>query len=534
MSLNDGQHDEFNSELEDEYIFDAHYPPGVEIGAGFDESDEESPDDQPPLDLKHDYGSGSYAEDGRLEVAEDNLMMNGESQLGSAAMYGPTEIGADDDFEQQEVYLEHQYEIGAADRGYGSEIGSTESADRGGSEIGDARNNGYIAKYGPSEIGAAAAADRDGYEIGAADRGYGSEIGADSADVMAPFESFMLDDVHMGEKFSNEFGIDSVGAAAAADRPGYEIGASPALAVAKVVEKARDNRQPPPPMRAVDAEAMMDDDYDYGMTDMMIGVADVTGNPDPFPLTSQLMLRAGASTAPRFVRVDTEESYKVFRTENSPELAELAARLDAHMADPYAHGNGQNEPSSDLSDDIEELVHIGAEADAAEDAKRIDLWMPKRFDGLVTAWKENGFVCTSMTLPGHDGEVRICTSLEPIVKCVSEMSRHAAESGVPASTVVGVISEMGCVLGAGTALKEMAAAAPAILARPEAQTKMPFMVRIEPKLNPALGALMMLVAACRQGNQQACAEWQKLGELSAGPVKQAMAEALQLAKAAGA
>lgn len=571
MSLNDGQHDEFNSELEDEYIFDAHYPPGVEIGAGFDESDEESPDDQPPLDLKHDYGSGSYAEDGRLEVAEDNLMMNGESQLGSAAMYGPTEIGADDDFEQQEVYLEHQYEIGAADRGYGSEIGSTESADRGGSEIGDARNNGYIAKYGPSEIGAAAAADRDGYEIGAADRGYGSEIGADSADVMAPFESFMLDDVNMGEKFSHEFGIDAVGgdyedgygdafykrgykgssdeysrgydtatkdtavgAAAAADRPGYEIGASPALAVAKVVEKARDNRQPPPPMRAVDAEAMMDDDYDYGMTDMMIGVADVTGNPDPFPLTSQLMLRAGASTAPRFVRVDTEESYKVFRTENSPELAELAARLDAHMADPYAHGNGQNEPSSDLSDDIEELVHIGAEADAAEDAKRIDLWMPKRFDGLVTAWKENGFVCTSMTLPGHDGEVRICTSLEPIVKCVSEMSRHAAESGVPASTVVGVISEMGCVLGAGTALKEMAAAAPAILARPEAQTKMPFMVRIEPKLNPALGALMMLVAACRQGNQQACAEWQKLGELSAGPVKQAMAEALQLAKAAGA
>jgi hypothetical protein len=139
-----------------------------------------------------------------------------------------------------------------------------------------------------------------------------------------------------------------------------------------------------------------------------------------------------------------------------------------------------------------------------------------------------------MTLPGSDGEVRICTSLEPIVKCVEEMSRHAAESGVPAASVIGVLTDMGCVLGAGTALKEMAAAAPAILARPEASMKMPFMVRIEPKVNPALGALMMLVAACRQGNQQACDEWKRLGELSAGPVKQAMGEALQLAKAAGA
>jgi hypothetical protein len=93
---------------------------------------------------------------------------------------------------------------------------------------------------------------------------------------------------------------------------------------------------------------------------------------------------------------------------------------------------------------------------------------------------------------------------------------------------------MGCVLGAGTMLKEMAAAAPAIMSRKEAQTKTPFMVRIEPKNSPALAALAMLVMACKLGDQQACMEWENLAKLSPAPVKQAMAEALKLAQAAGA
>jgi len=57
-------------------------------------------------------------------------------------------------------------------------------------------------------------------------------------------------------------------------------------------------------------------------------------------------------------------------------------------------------------------------------------------------------------------------------------------------------------------------------------------VRIEPKTNPALTALAMLAWACRNGNQQACDEWKRLGEASPPAVKQAMSEALQLAKAA--
>jgi hypothetical protein len=565
MPLNDGDDgNEFSSSLEDEDIFDAHPRPGIEmLGAAFD--------------LEVDRGSGSFAEDGRLEVAEDRVMNDGESQLGSAAMYGPTEIGFhDDEFEGVDRdYLTDVGAAAAADR-EGSEIfGAAHAADRPGSEIGEElRNGGYIAKHGPSEIGADALRN-GGYiakygpsEIGFDGRNGGyiakhgpSEIGGgnpvmEAGEVeptLTPFDTFMAEPIRMGNMdevgnvddvgfHDDDFeGVDrdyltDVGAAAAADRPGSEIfGASPAAAVAKVIEKARDNRQPAPPMRAVDVDAPLEED-DWSLADTVLGAAAATGA-DPFPLLSQLLLRAGAATEPRYVRVDTEESYKAFRTEHSPELADLAARLDAHVADPHAHGagsisSGDDELSSDLSDDIDDLVHLGAEAQAAEDAKRVDLWMPKRFDGLVTAWKEGENVCASLTLPGADGEVRICTSLEPIRKCVAEMAQHAAESGVPAATVVGVLPAMGCVLGAGTALKEMAAAAPAILQRPEAAGNQPFVVRIEPKTSPTLAALAMLAWACKQGNAQACDEWQKLGETCTGPVKQAMMEALQVVKAA--
>ena len=502
MPLNDHDLDEYAPYLESESL----YPrPGVEIGGDVGEVME------PGIDR----GSGSFAEDGRLEVAEDAVMMDGEDTLlGSAAMFGPSEIGGAAEDGQSEIGA-----AAAADR-LASEIGAAAAADREAAEI------GARAMFGPTpiarassvapfesfmldemSIGAAAAADRDGSEIGAADRGYGSEIGA----------------------------------AAAADREGSEIGSAAmygpseigvaGAALMKVVEKARDNRQPAPPMQAVDIDAPMPDDDDGGLTETCIGAAEASGNPDPFPLLSQLLLRAGAGMEPRLVRVDTEESYKAFRAEHSPEMAELSEkvdevsrRLDAHMHDPEAH--------SALADDIEDLTAMGAEVQASEDEKRVDLWMPKRFDGLVSAWREGDFVCASMVLPGMDGEVRICTSLEPVRRCVAEMSRHAAEAGVPASTVVGVLPAMGCVLGAGTLLKEMAVAAPSILQRPEAAHKGPFMVRIEPKTNPAITALMMLAYMCRDGNQQACTEWQNLGALSPPAVKQAMMEALQLVKAA--
>lgn len=313
-------------------------------------------------------------------------------------------------------------------------------------------------------------------------------------------------------------------------------------AVRKVIKKARDNRQRAPRMVAVPAESPpKDDPYSPVMTEVMIGAAEqaaAQGVNDPFPLLSQLMLRFGAGNdEPRYVRVDIAESYPAFRAEHSPEMAELQTRMEdledklrSHVENPFAHA---------LDDqDIEELERVdmlGAEVAEAERAKAVELWLPKWADGKVAAWREGGFVCASMVLPGADGEVRICTSMEPVKKAFDEMTRHAAEAGVPATTVIGVLPAMSCVLGAGTVLKEMAAAAPSVLEYANKMGRKPFVVRIEPKANPALCALLALGAAARAGHAGAREEWARLADAArkgAAPVGAALDEARKLLEGA--
>ena len=97
--------------------------------------------------------------------------------------------------------------------------------------------------------------------------------------------------------------------------------------------------------------------------------------------------------------------------------------------------------------------------------------------------------------------------------------------------IVGVLPAMGAVLGASTMVKELASAAPSILARPEARGKTPWIVRIEPKANPALCALIALADAARAGNVAAYDEWKRLAEAAGNtPVKRAMLEAVAFFK----
>jgi hypothetical protein len=424
-----------------------------------------------------------YPSQGAAELGYAPYAAEGASEVGSAAMYGPTEIGT------------HYPTQGAA------ELGFAPYAVDGASELG----HGLYSEDGASELGA----------------GLYSEDGASELGALYPTNGLSV----MGE--------DDLGAGWYAAEGASEIGeAAQKAAVVKVVEKARDNRQPAPPMKAVDVDAPLDEDEESFISDIVMGATVAApGAVEPFPLLSQLLLRAGAATEPRIVRVDTEQSYKAWRTAQSPELSkvsELADRVEAHISDPNAH----ELDSMDIDDDIADLVHLGEEAKAVEAQKRVELWMPSRFDGKVEAWQQDDMICASLALPGRDGEVRICTSFEPVRKCIEEMCRHASETQVPTAAVVGVLPAMGCVLGAGTVMKEVAAAAPAILARPEAQVKMPFVVRIEPKTSPNLAALVMLAAAAKMGNAQAQSEWQKLASMSAPAVKSAMLEAAAVAKAA--
>ena len=526
MPLNDDTGDEFATHLQNEHIFDANPPPGIEMLG---------------VRIQNDRGSGSFAEDGRIEVAEDTTMNDGEmseSALmgeGHAASEGQSEIG-DWSPEQGHMLGNLASEDGQSEIGNFAENGATEIGDWSPETGPNSDVMGSYAMHGGSEIGNLASEDGQS-EIGNFAENGATEIGDWSPEQGHPLNSDVMGSAAMygpteigGEVLQSPFesfmmGPTGIGAAAVAP------------AVAKVVEKARDNRQPPPPMKVADVDDPIDDGYDTDVTEFLIGAAMVLGK-DEFPLTSQFMQRCGAGCPPRYVRVDTEESYQQFRSEHSPEMhelsgrvAELAHKVDAHANDPHAHSLDESEGDDDLDADIADLTILGQEVEHAEAAKRIDLWMPKRYQGLITAWREGNYVCASLMLPGKDGTVRVCTSLEPVVKCVEEMAKHAAESGV-AETVVGVLPAMGCVLGAGTVLKEVAAAAPAILEHPAAKSGQPFVVRIEPKTSPALGALAMLAMACKAGNAQACAEWKALGKHSPAPVRQAMHEALELAKAA--
>ncbi len=320
----------------------------------------------------------------------------------------------------------------------------------------------------------------------------------------------------------------------------YEIGAGDHFengnveigeAVRQVIKTARDNRQPAPKMRAVSLETPLDDAsfvLEDWFTDVLVGTGSMIGVVNPFPMMTKFLQRFGAGLErPRYVRVDTEESYAAFCAENSPEMAsyqdslrELSDRLEDHIQDPVAH--------EDLLDAIDEAEEIGAQARDAQLEKMIDLWLPDWAKGKVHAWKEGGFICASIHLPGSDGEIRICTSMTPVVKAIEEMEHHAADANVSAAAVIGVLPAMGCVLGAGTLVKEMAAAAPSILQRPEAAKSQPFVCRIEPKASPALCAFIALAQECAKGDKQACAEWNALANAAgkgAPYAKQAMIEA---------
>lgn len=302
-----------------------------------------------------------------------------------------------------------------------------------------------------------------------------------------------------------------------------------AQAVRQVIKKARDNRQPPPKMRAVAADAPEEEDLvSAWFSNIALDTSEFIGVANAFPLMTKLLTRFGAGQErPRYVRVDTEESYKGFLAENSPEMAQmkdhlsdLADKLDEHISDPNAH--------DDLIEAIEEAEMLGAKAQAAQQDKAIDMWLPDWAQGKVHAWEEGDFTCASIKLPGADGEIRICTSMTPTANAIEEMEQHASEANVNAAAVIGVIPAMGCVLGAGTLVKEMAAAAPSILQRPEASTSEPFMCRIEPKAAPSLCAFAALLVECSNGNQQARVEWNALADAAgkkAPYVAQAMREA---------
>lgn len=341
-----------------------------------------------------------------------------------------------------------------------------------------------------------------------------------------------LEDEAAGFDVRYEIGDDAVGANVeiGEDELGANTEIGEALAVRAVLTKARDNRSPAPPMRAVELDAPERDMADdWLLMDTCIGAAAATGSPNPYPLLAKYMQMAGAGMPPRIVQVDTEESYKAFRAAGSPEMAEFHQKLDelehkfaTHSRDPYAHER--------LAEDFDDLTWLGAKAEKALAEKRIALDLLPGTEGKHDEWTDEEDIFASIKVPHEDGGIWWLTSAEPWDKSIKEASRHAAESNASASVVGEIIPAIGERLGAATAIKEMVAAVPAILKLPEAKGFAPFAVRIEPAMNPALCALILLACECAQGNAQACDEWNRLGASAPAQIKQGMTEAVAILK----
>lgn len=200
-------------------------------------------------------------------------------------------------------------------------------------------------------------------------------------------------------------------------------------------------------------------------------------------------------------------------------MKDLSARVDAleeelraHEQDPHAH---------------ESIVGamIGAVAEAAavdQERNSIPLSLPPWAEGKVIAWRDGDLACASILLPGGDGEVRVCSASEPIAPHVDEVSGFAAETMMPEEVdVVGI----GCVLGAATAIKEMAAGAHSILGLQEAKGKEPFYVELEHQVSPGMLALLQLLGLEAAGDVAAAAEVAKLASEGSPEVRKLLARA---------
>jgi hypothetical protein len=281
-------------------------------------------------------------------------------------------------------------------------------------------------------------------------------------------------------------------------------------AILRTLARARDNRRPCPPMRAVDLDAPLSEEEDV-----------LGAEAEAYPLFQQLLEAWRQAGKPRIVRVDTEADHQAFRDSSSKErlallerMARLEEELHDHLLDPDAHSPG----SAEALQEAEALA-------AAEEQKRIPMRMPKHFDGLMEQWHERGMAQGAMLRPRPDNRGRwVVTATEAVKKGELEAAKAATEAGVPAAAIVGYLCGIGASLAAADATKSLAAGAVSLLSRPEARGERSFLVRLDPQVSPAVFALAELCRLCDEGDAQACAEWNRLAAAAPAPLREAMAQ----------
>ncbi len=345
-------------------------------------------------------------------------------------------------------------------------------------------------------------------------RGGGSMIGALVADFHS-IKAAYRDAANKGT--AEEMETDIVG-----DDPVSQA----ARATKAIIKRARDEALPAaPPSRVMHYDATDEVSIDPVQLEILgeggLSEAD-------FPLSTELYRHFHGRNEPKFMRLDTEDSYRDFRADQSPEIAELrqkVATLEALVSAHTADGHGAQNVIIGLASDISNLQ-------AQTSNKRVPLQMPPWAEGTWDCWREDGpdggLVCCSIALPGHDGNVRICTAAAPVKNRVEDVVGYTHDIGCDVVTLLGVLPTIACMLAGRDLLTEMAAAAPAVLAHPGAKSQTPFIGKIVPANQPTLATLMALLQGAQAGNVQATKEWMTFAKIA--QTNSGLAESMHEAK----
>jgi len=288
-------------------------------------------------------------------------------------------------------------------------------------------------------------------------------------------------------------------------------------AAREIVKQAQASRLPPPFLKV---EPTSGDVGDVGMEDVLgelLGViAEESSTPAPFtpvdsydfPVTQKLHRKfKSAMPSPKVMRVDTEESYaKYMDGKRAPYIAELeqrVARAEAALAQHASDGHGA--AMDVLGADVEQ-----AKQRALTGGDEIPMSLPPGTEKHVKVWQDGDQICCSMRLPGPDGKARIATSSSPVERHIEEVLCYTEDAGVNPMEVMGALPLMAQILGGGSLVTQIAAAAPELLARPEVKAGKPFVGKVTPVSDPAVAAIMALLQMCRAGDKNALKEVKKL------------------------
>ncbi|MEK7703893.1 MAG: hypothetical protein AAB426_02955 [Myxococcota bacterium] len=297
----------------------------------------------------------------------------------------------------------------------------------------------------------------------------------------------------------------------------------------KVISAAQALRLPPPPMTAVSVDAPLPDRILDGEFEAVLLDAG-----QPQRALSLYAASGGVDDRTSLVRSDTAVSYPDFIASVNAEFTDLRGRIAAleatmmaHITDPNAHRKVARAAEAVL----------GASARLGDVAARstIQARLPPESASKIMPWCCGDHVCVTLCFPSIDGGVRYLTGTTPIASEAARLAQYVDASGVAPVDVLGGAGHLCNVLGAGRVISTVCAGAPDVLVLDESMRASswngPVLARVQPALRPSARAILVLASCCADGDEDAMAEWDAVGDaaerLGASNVVSAMNDAAE-------